>query len=118
MSTSLPVIDLTIAKRGGGARAEVARQLDLACSEFGFFYLVGHDIAAQLTDGMLTRAREQRMRASAGKLEALSPLAALNRGYSVALGENGRVLKRTAEFAPGSDFTLRVSDGSVECRVP
>ena len=67
---------------------------------------------------MLTRAREQRMRASAGKLEVLSPLAALNRGYSVALGENGRALKRTAEFAPGSDFTLRVSDGSVECRVP
>ena len=47
MSSSLPVIDLSIAKRGGEARSEVARQLDLACSEFGFFYLVGHDVPAQ-----------------------------------------------------------------------
>ena len=53
MSTSLPVIDLSVAKRGGEARAEVARQLDLACSEFGFFYLVGHDVPARLTDGLL-----------------------------------------------------------------
>ncbi|HEY0674249.1 MAG TPA: exodeoxyribonuclease VII large subunit, partial [Longimicrobiales bacterium] len=66
---------------------------------------------------MLTREREQRMRASAGKLEALSPLAALSRGYSVALAEDGRVLKRTAEFVPGSAFVLRVSDGAVDCRV-
>jgi exodeoxyribonuclease VII large subunit len=66
---------------------------------------------------MLTRDRQQRMRASAGKLEALSPLAALERGYSVALAHEGRVLKRTVEFTTGEDFTLRVSDGAVECRV-
>ncbi|HET9438552.1 MAG TPA: exodeoxyribonuclease VII large subunit [Longimicrobiales bacterium] len=66
---------------------------------------------------MLTREREQRMRASAGKLEALSPLAALSRGYSVALAKDGHVLKRTAEFVPGSAFVLRVSDGAVDCRV-
>jgi exodeoxyribonuclease VII large subunit len=66
---------------------------------------------------MLTRARDQRMRASAGKLEALSPLAALSRGYSVALDEQGRVLKRTAELPGGKRFVLRVSDGAVDCRV-
>jgi exodeoxyribonuclease VII large subunit len=66
---------------------------------------------------MLLRGRDQRMRGMAGKLEALSPLAALNRGYSVALTEHGHVLKRTAEFTAGAEFTLRVSDGSVPCRV-
>ena len=66
---------------------------------------------------MLTRTREQRMRASAGKLEALSPLAALNRGYSVALSSEGNVLKHTADFERGKNFVLRVSDGSVDCRV-
>jgi exodeoxyribonuclease VII large subunit len=66
---------------------------------------------------LLTRDRQQRLRASAGKLEALSPLAALNRGYSVALSRDGHVLKRAAEFSSGDDFTLRVSDGAVECRV-
>lgn len=66
---------------------------------------------------MLTRDRQQRLRASAGKLEALSPLAALERGYSVALAQDGKVLKRVAEFAPGSAFALRVSDGTVDCTV-
>jgi exodeoxyribonuclease VII large subunit len=66
---------------------------------------------------MLTRDRQQRLRAGAGKLEALSPLAALNRGYSVALSGEGHVLKRTADFSAGDDFTLRVSDGAVECKV-
>jgi hypothetical protein len=62
MSTSLPVIDLRVAKGGGEARAEVARQLDLACSEFGFFYLVGHDIAARLTEpfGSIQRSNSKR----------------------------------------------------------
>jgi exodeoxyribonuclease VII large subunit len=66
---------------------------------------------------MITRTRDQRMRASAGKLEALSPLAALSRGYSVAISRQGHVLKRTSEFAAGDEFTLRVSDGAVECIV-
>lgn len=66
---------------------------------------------------MLTRARQQRMRESAGKLEALSPLAALNRGYAVALGRDGTVLRRKEQFKPGSDFTLRVTDGAVDCKV-
>jgi exodeoxyribonuclease VII large subunit len=66
---------------------------------------------------MLTRTREQRMRASAGKLEALSPLAALSRGYSVALDEQGRVLKRLNDFPPERAFVLRISDGGVDCKV-
>jgi exodeoxyribonuclease VII large subunit len=66
---------------------------------------------------MLTRDREQRMRASAGKLEALSPLAALSRGYSVAISPGGHVLKQVEQFAANDRFTLRVSDGAVECTV-
>ena len=66
---------------------------------------------------MLTRTRQQRMRESAGKLEALSPLAALNRGYSVALSKDGKVLRRTEQFAAGDNFTLRVSNGAVDCKV-
>jgi exodeoxyribonuclease VII large subunit len=66
---------------------------------------------------MLTRARLQRLQAGTGKLEALSPLAALHRGYSVALGSSGQVLKRTSDFKTGDKFVLRVSDGAVDCRV-
>src|SRR5262245_13194501 len=58
MSTSLPVIDLRLAANGADARAALARELDFACSEFGFFYLVGHEVATRLSDGLLTLARE------------------------------------------------------------
>lgn len=49
----------------------------------------------------------------AGRLNALSPLATLERGYSVALDAEGSVLSRIDQFAPGEPFTLRVRDGSV-----
>jgi exodeoxyribonuclease VII large subunit len=66
---------------------------------------------------MLSRTRDQRMRASAGKLEVLSPLAALKRGYAVPLAKGGHVLRTVSEFTPGREFSLRVSDGAVDCRV-
>ena len=57
----------------------------------------------------------QALQAAAGKLEVLSPLAVLGRGYAVALGGGGRVLRRVADFAPGVPFTLRIADGRVQC---
>ncbi|MEO8478425.1 MAG: exodeoxyribonuclease VII large subunit [Gemmatimonadota bacterium] len=52
----------------------------------------------------------------AAKLHALSPLAVLGRGYAVATDEKGHVLRRTADFATGAPFTLRVSDGTIPAR--
>ena len=51
------------------------------------------------------------------QLDALSPLRVLERGYSMARDESGRILRRVADFAPGSSFTLRVVDGDVPSRV-
>jgi exodeoxyribonuclease VII large subunit len=65
----------------------------------------------------LVTGRRERMAALAGRLNALSPLSTLARGYAVPLDPAGRVLRRTADFAPGDAFRLRVVDGSVECRV-
>jgi exodeoxyribonuclease VII large subunit len=59
--------------------------------------------------------RRQRLIASAGKLDALSPLATLRRGFSVALAPDGRVLRRIVDFTEGTPFTLRVQDGRVAC---
>lgn len=61
------------------------------------------------------RRRGDRLARLAGKLEALSPLSALARGYSVALDDAGRVLRSIADFRAGHEFTLRVQDGRVEC---
>ena len=72
------------------------------------------DLQAAAERGL--RARRDRVAASAARLNALSPLAVLSRGYAVALGGGGRVLRRTADFAENARFTLRVSDGEVPCR--
>jgi exodeoxyribonuclease VII large subunit len=52
-----------------------------------------------------------------GRLEALSPLHALARGYALPLAADGRVLRRVAELPPGTRFSLRVTDGTVPCTV-
>jgi exodeoxyribonuclease VII large subunit len=52
-----------------------------------------------------------------GKMDALSPLATLRRGYAVPLGAGGRVLRGVEDFSPGESFELRVVDGRVECQV-
>jgi exodeoxyribonuclease VII large subunit len=65
----------------------------------------------------LIRQRRERVAALASQLNALSPLSTLARGFAVPLDPAGRVLRRTADFAPGEAFRLRVVDGTVEARV-
>jgi Exonuclease VII, large subunit len=50
------------------------------------------------------------------QLDALSPLRVLDRGYAVPTDPAGRVLRRLADFLPGTPFTLRVVDGRVAAR--
>jgi exodeoxyribonuclease VII large subunit len=55
--------------------------------------------------------------AAGGRLDALSPLKILERGYALARDDAGRVLKRVAQLTPGLAFRLRVTDGEVAARV-
>ena len=57
--------------------------------------------------------RRQHLIGVEGKLDALSPLATLRRGYSVARTEDGQILRSVRDFATGDSFMLRVSDGEV-----
>lgn len=66
--------------------------------------------------GLLIEQRRERVRSAARHLEALSPLAAFSRGYAVPLA-GGRILRRHADFQAGTPFDLRVTDGTVPCRV-
>ena len=65
--------------------------------------------------GRLLERRRERLGALAGRLQALSPLAILERGYSVARAPDGALLRRVADFPPGQGFVLRVADGGVAC---
>ncbi|MBT3191682.1 MAG: exodeoxyribonuclease VII large subunit, partial [Verrucomicrobia bacterium] len=59
----------------------------------------------------------QEVRRYAMQLRALSPLAVLERGYSVTRGTGGRVITKTADVQPGETVVTRVSDGSFEAQV-
>ena len=58
--------------------------------------------------------RQTSVAALAGRLNALSPLATLERGYAVARGVDGATRSSIRDFAPGEPFTLRVRDGEVD----
>jgi exodeoxyribonuclease VII large subunit len=58
-----------------------------------------------------------RLGQAAAQLQALSPLAVLGRGYAVVRDENGRILRRTADFLPRSRVAITVADGMVAARV-
>ena len=61
--------------------------------------------------------RETRYRLAAGRLDALSPLGTLRRGYAVPLSDDGTVLRHGDMFTIGGRFALRVIDAHVDCRV-
>jgi exodeoxyribonuclease VII large subunit len=61
----------------------------------------------------VTERRRARLHGTAGRLDALSPLATLQRGYAVARGPDGATLRKRSEFRVGDAFDLWVSDGIV-----
>ncbi|MCU0573407.1 MAG: exodeoxyribonuclease VII large subunit [Syntrophobacteraceae bacterium] len=55
---------------------------------------------------------------AAGKLEMLSPLAVLSRGYSIAYRlEDGRIIRSSSEVELDDTVRLRLAEGAMECRV-
>ena len=65
----------------------------------------------------LATIKRARLAEVAGKMDVLSPLATLRRGYALPQGSDGRILRTVAAFEEGDRFALRVSDGSVPCEV-
>jgi exodeoxyribonuclease VII large subunit len=61
--------------------------------------------------------RRRGMEALAGKLEALSPLQVLERGYSLARGPDGHVITSAKQVEPGAAVTVLVRDGELHTRV-
>ena len=54
---------------------------------------------------------------SAARLEDLSPLSILGRGYAIARDGNGALVKSVGQVKPGDELRVAVSDGSIECAV-
>ena len=57
---------------------------------------------------------KQKFSAMTGALNALSPLAVMSRGYSVATDNSGNVVKKVSDL--NGEFNLRLQDGERKCR--
>ena len=59
----------------------------------------------------------RRFAGTVAKLDALSPLKVLGRGYAMARTEEGGILRSSAQVRPGDRIELRLAQGSLGCRV-
>ena len=66
---------------------------------------------------MQTISLRRALAEQAAKLDALSPLQTLSRGYSIPTTEDGTVIRSAKDMKKGMEFTLRLKDGSADCVV-
>ncbi len=77
---------------------------------------LGKDIAIRIDH--LVKMRSENFRSLTGKLETLSPLAILNRGYSITTKlENGMIVKDAASLKKSDSVETRLGKGKFKSRV-
>jgi len=102
MTTRIPVIDLAPALGGSPAqRLAVAREIDRACVEIGFFTVTGHGVPAATIDRLRTLAHDFFARPLAEKRRAAPPSPDIPRGY-IAMG--GEALSYASEVEAPPDL--------------
>lgn len=57
------------------------------------------------------------LKLASAKLDLLSPLQTLSRGYALAYDSQGKVIKSIGQVKKGEELQLRVRDGTFECEV-
>jgi exodeoxyribonuclease VII large subunit len=72
-----------------------------------------------LTSDMKARLQRERGRVelAAGRMNALSPLAILERGYAICRDQQGTILKDAGSVSAGKAVNVRLARGELGCRV-
>ncbi|MEP6787830.1 MAG: exodeoxyribonuclease VII large subunit, partial [Acidobacteriota bacterium] len=119
----------------GGLQVGFSGSVQLAKTRF-------FDVAARLTPGTLTakataisnslgildqrrltamdsglKSRTEKMKLQVAKLDALSPLGVLTRGYSITQTADGRILRDAATAKPGDKLKIRLERGKLNAEV-
>jgi len=116
MQPSLPIIDIApfidTSSSDEGARIRVAKELDRACRDVGFFYLVGHGVP-QADIQHLHALAKQFFQSPSEKKDAISisQFPESGRGYQ-RLGENVTYGRR--DWHEAIDFYAEPSEGAVD----
>jgi len=67
--------------------------------------------------GKLTRSRQLELETTMAKLDALSPLSVLTRGYSITQKMSGEIVRDVHQIAVGQKLNIRLSRGKLEAEV-
>jgi len=72
-----------------------------------------------LNSAMKARLHRDRARfgIAAGKIDALSPLGILQRGFALCRDIKGRIIKKSGEVAPGDRVRVTLASGELNCQV-
>ena len=65
----------------------------------------------------MTMRRGQQIERCVSRLESLSPLRVLERGYALVYGPDGKLLRSTANVVAYDNIVARLADGSIRARV-
>jgi len=101
--------------------AETARRLSPAAIRAKAASLASRlEMSDQRTINSLRTAfaqREETLNVQMAKLNALSPLSVLTRGYSITQGEDGQVIRDASKVSPGDKLKIRVENGKLNAEV-
>ncbi len=127
---TIPTIDLTPLRSGGASEwREVARQIDTACTEIGFFMVTGHGVPQNLVTTARQRAIDFFALPEEEKLKVQRPPAKISRGYnwvgdrslSYSLGQSAPPdIQEAFAFGPDrvADLAARVDKASAQMYAP
>jgi exodeoxyribonuclease VII large subunit len=102
-------LDLAVARLG---QRDLRQQLGMRRRE-----LLGRLQALLAANRQSLMRRRSRLEQAAGKLAALSPVAILERGYSLIFDARGTLVKDAAQLAPGDAIQARLARGELDARV-
>jgi len=117
-------IDRTIRARLSGARHECLR-VSQGIHRYDFRQLLGlkrGELAERVTGfetgfRRLMTERRNRLAHAEAILQERSPLAILNRGYSITRDAEGKLVRDAAKVPPGSDISIRLARGELDATV-
>jgi len=124
------VDDLALRLRGGMRQhhRHLAQRVALATNTLSSLHPLarishGSAVLAQLRGRLAAagahsiKGARHRFEASVGRLESLSPLAVLGRGYSLARSPSGAVVRRATDVSPGDAIEILLHEGTLDARV-
>ena len=124
MDNLLSVMTTALARQLKTNRQHLKMLSDSPVLQSPFDYINQREKSLKLLENRLLSAQNQIIHfhnrsflSNAAKLDALSPLKVLTRGYAMVQSENGQVVRSVNQVTTGENIHIRVSDGSVAATI-